>query len=176
MASPEVNVRIRAKDEATPVLQLIKGRLSEIEPAGARAGRGVDKLTDAVKDIGRQAAGVDRDVGNLAVGLINLAGGGTLVTAAVGGLVFAYTQLTAASRAAHDENEKFVTSLVATAETGQHPGCGGDPQHGRGGQGSLALHQRELSSSLKIRPAAALFAAGSPRCGIAASLVYPSSR
>jgi hypothetical protein len=160
MASPEVNVRIRATDGASPVLTLIQGNLARTAASGALAARGMDRVTDAVKDIGRQAAGVDRDVGNLAVGLINLAGGGTLVTAAVGGLVFAYTQLTAASRAAHDENEKFVTSLVATAEKGA-PAA----EAIRGMDAAvkdLALHQRELSGLQNPGASAGWFTAIAP--------------
>jgi hypothetical protein len=160
MASPEVNVRIRATDGASPVLTLIQGNLARTAASGALAARGMDRVTDAVKDIGRQAAGVDRDVGNLAVGLINLAGGGTLVTAAVGGLVFAYTQLTAASRAAHDENEKFVTSLVATAEKGA-PAA----EAIRGMDAAvkdLAFHQRELSGLQNPGASAGWFTAIAP--------------
>jgi hypothetical protein len=116
MASPEVNVRIRATDGASPVLTLIQGNLARTAASGALAARGMDRVTDAVKDIGRQAAGVDRDVGNLAVGLINLAGGGTLVTAAVGATMLAFTAVTSKSRELNAENDRIVDQLAKEAE------------------------------------------------------------
>jgi hypothetical protein len=175
MASPEVNVRIRAKDEATPVLQLIKGRLSEIEPAGARAGRGVEKIADGLKGLGREAIGVNRDVSNLLSGLLMFEGGGLVAAGAIAGLgavALAFEFLTRKTREEQEANDKVVDSLAATAEQGNTTAQA--IRNMDAAVSSLALHQSQLFELKNPTAAAGLFAGFGPGAagGLGAALPF----
>jgi hypothetical protein len=175
MASPEVNVRIRAKDEATPVLQLIKGRLSEVEPAGVRASRGVEKVADGLRGLGREAIGVNRDVSNLLSGLLMFESGGLVAAGAIAGLgavALAFEFLTRKTREEQEANDKVVDSLAATAEQGNTTAHA--IRNMDAAVSSLALHQSQLFELKNPTAAAGLFAGFGPGAagGLGAALPF----